>query len=296
MASKELQAIIDVFRSRPVLGEFSIEELRAQMEADSTQFPLAPDVRCQPVAAGGVPAEWVTTPESVEERVIYYLHGGGYVAGSITTHREMASRLARAAKARVLLIDYQLAPEHPFPAAVEDAVAGYRWLLSSGVKPTRVAIAGESAGGGLSVATLVALRDALEPLPAAAVAVSPWVDMQAVGESMVSRAAVDPLLQRDMLLEMARNYLGNADPRTPLASPIHADLAGLPPLLIQVGTAEVLYDDATRLTERAESAGVEVVLEPWEDMIHMWPAFAAMLPEGQQAIDRIGEFVQKHTS
>jgi monoterpene epsilon-lactone hydrolase len=296
MASKELQAIIDVFRSRPVLGEFSIEELRAQMEADSTQFPLAPDVRCQPVAAGGVPAEWVTTPESVEERVIYYLHGGGYVAGSITTHREMASRLARAAKARVLLIDYQLAPEHPFPAAVEDAVAGYRWLLSSGVKPTRVAIAGESAGGGLSVATLVALRDALEPLPAAAVAVSPWVDMQAVGESMVSRAAVDPLLQRDMLLEMARNYLGNADPRTPLASPIHADLAGLPPLLIQVGTAEVLYDDATRLTERAESADVEVVLEPWEDMIHMWPAFAAMLPEGQQAIDRIGEFVQKHTS
>jgi monoterpene epsilon-lactone hydrolase len=296
MASKELQAIIDVFRSRPVLGEFSIEELRAQMEADSTQFPLAPDVRCQPVAAGGVPAEWVTTPESVEERVIYYLHGGGYVAGSITTHREMASRLARAAKARVLLIDYQLAPEHPFPAAVEDAVAGYRWLLSSGVKPTRVAIAGESAGGGLSVATLVALRDALEPLPAAAVAVSPWVDMQAVGESMVSRAAVDPLLQRDMLLEMARNYLGNAEPRTPLASPIHADLAGLPPLLIQVGTAEVLYDDATRLTERAESAGVEVVLEPWEDMIHMWPAFAAMLPEGQQAIDRIGEFVQKHTS
>jgi monoterpene epsilon-lactone hydrolase len=296
MASKELQAVIDVFRSRPVLTEFSVEELRAQMEADATQFPLAPDVRCQPVAAGGIPAEWVTTAESVEERVIYYLHGGGYVAGSINTHRELASRLARAAKARVLLIDYRLAPEHPFPAAVEDAVTGYRWLLSSGIKPARVAIAGESAGGGLSVATLVSLRDALEPLPAAAVAVSPWVDMEALGKSMVSRAAADPLLQRDMLLEMARNYLGNADPRTPLASPIHADLAGLPPLLIQVGTAEVLYDDARRLAERAESAGVEVVLEPWEDMIHMWPAFAAMLPEGQQAIDRIGEFVQKHTS
>jgi monoterpene epsilon-lactone hydrolase len=296
MASKELQAVIDVFRSRPVLTEFSVEELRAQMEADATQFPLAPDVRCQPVAAGGIPAEWVTTAESVEERVIYYLHGGGYVAGSINTHRELASRLARAAKARVLLIDYRLAPEHPFPTAVEDAVTGYHWLMSRGVKPARVTIAGESAGGGLSVATLVALRDALEPLPAAAVTVSPWADMEALGKSMVSRAAADPLLQRDMLLEMARNYLGNADPRTPLASPIHADLAGLPPLLIQVGTAEVLYDDARRLAERAESAGVEVVLEPWEDMIHMWPAFAAMLPEGQQAIDRIGEFVQKHTS
>jgi monoterpene epsilon-lactone hydrolase len=296
MASKELQAIIDVFRSRPVLTEFSVEELRAQMEADATQFPLAPDVRCQPVAAGGIPAEWVSTAESVEERVIYYLHGGGYVAGSITTHRELASRLARAARARVLLIDYRLAPEHPFPTAVEDAVTGYHWLMSRGVKPARVTIAGESAGGGLSVATLVALRDALEPLPAAAVTVSPWADMEALGKSMVSRAAADPLLQRDMLLEMARNYLGNADPRTPLASPIHADLAGLPPLLIQVGTAEVLYDDARRLAERAESAGVEVVLEPWEDMIHMWPAFAAMLPEGQQAIDRIGEFVQKHTS
>jgi monoterpene epsilon-lactone hydrolase len=296
MISKELQELIDVFRSRPVLAKFSVEELRAQMEADSTQFPLAPDVRCQPVDAGGIPAEWVTTPESVEERVIYYLHGGGYVSGSITTHRELASRLARAAKARLLLIGYRLAPEHPFPAAVEDSVAGYRWLLSSGVKPARVAIAGESAGGGLSVATLVALRDASEPLPAAAVAVSPWVDMEAVGESMVSKAAADPLLQRDMLLEMARIYLGNTDPHTPLASPIHADLTGLPPLLIQVGTAEVLHDDAKRLAERAESAGVEVVLEPWEDMIHMWPAFAAMLPEGQQAIDRIGEFVQKHTS
>lgn len=295
MASKELQEIIDAFRSQPALGELTIEEMRAQMEADFTQLPLAPHVRCQPVDAGGVPAEWVTTPESVEERVIYYLHGGAYVGGSITTHRELASRLARAAKARVFLIGYRLAPEHPFPAAVEDSMTGYRWLLSSGVKPARVAIAGESAGGGLSVATLVALRDALEPLPAAAVAVSPWADMEALGESMVTRAAVDPLLQRDALLEMARTYLGDTDPRTPLASPIHADLAGLPPLLIQVGTAEVLYDDATRLAERAESAGVEVVFEPWEDMIHMWHAFAHMLPEGQQAIDRIGEFVQKHT-
>lgn len=169
MASKELQAIIDNFRSQPALGELSIQEQRATMEAGFTQFPLAPDVRCQPVDAGGVPAEFVTTPESDEGRVIYYLHGGGYALGSINTHREMASRLARAAKARILLVDYRLAPENPFPAAVEDAVAGYKWLLSSGVKPGRVVINGESAGGGLTAATLVALKDAGQPLPAAAI-------------------------------------------------------------------------------------------------------------------------------
>jgi monoterpene epsilon-lactone hydrolase len=295
MASKELQAVVNVFKSRPALGDLSIEEQRAVLEASSTQFPLAQDVQCQPIDAKGVPAEWVTTPESDKERCIYYLHGGGYVVGSINTHREMASRLARAAGASVLLIDYRLAPENPFPTAVEDAMTGYRWLLSSGINPARVVIAGESAGGGLMVATLVALRDAGEPLPAAAVTISPWVDLECLGESMVTKAEVDPLLQRDALLTMAKAYLGDTDPRTPLASPIYADLTGLPPLLIQVGTAELLFDDATCLAERAESAGVEVVLEPWEDMIHAWHIFAAMLPEGQQAIDRIGEFVRKHT-
>ena len=295
MASKELQAIINDFRSRPALGELPIEEQRATMEAGLSQLPLAPDVRCEPVDAGGVLAEFITTPESDRERVIYYLHGGGYVLGSISSHREMASRLARAAKAQVLLIGYRLAPEHPFPAAVEDSMTGYRWLLSRGINTDRVVIAGESAGGGLTVATLVALRDAGEPLPAAAVPVSPWVDMEALGESMVTKAELDPVIQRDRLLELARTYLKNADPRTPLAAPIYADLTGLPPLLIQVGTAEVLFDDATRLAESAKSAGVQVVFEPWEDMIHMWHFFAAMLPEGQQAIDRIGEFVQERT-
>jgi len=294
MASKELQAIINDFRSRPALGELPIEEQRATMEAGLSQLPLASDVRCEPVDAGGVSAEFVTTTESDDERVIYYLHGGGYVIGSISTHREMASRLARAAKARVLLVDYRLAPENPFPAAVEDSVAGYKWLLSRGVKPGRQVIAGESAGGGLTAATLVALRDRGELLPAAAICLSPWVDMEALGESMVTRAELDPIGQRDQILEMARLYLGGTDPRTPLASPIYADLTGLPPLLIQVGTSEVLYDDATRLAERAKAVGVEVVFEPWEEMIHMWHFFP-MLPEGQQAIDRIGEFVLEHT-
>jgi acetyl esterase/lipase len=295
MASKALQMVIEIMRSRPQPGDVSIEEQRANMNAGSGQFPLEPDVKCEPVDADGVPAEFVSTPESDEGRVIYYLHGGGYVFGSIVSHRELASRLARAARARVLLIDYRLAPENPFPAAVEDSVTGYRWLLSQGIKPGKVVIAGESAGGGLTAATLVALRDSGEPLPAAAVCISPWADMECCGESMVTRADMDPLVTRDTISGMARLYVGDNDPRTPLASPIYADLSGLPPLLVQVGTAETLYNDATRLVEKAKAAGVPVIFEPWEDMIHMWHSYAAMLPEGQQAINRIGEFVLEHT-
>jgi acetyl esterase/lipase len=223
-----------------------------------------------------------------------YLHGGGYVIGSITTHRELAGRLSRAAAARVLIIDYRLAPEHPYPAAVEDATTAYRWLLQNGAMPARTVIAGDSAGGGLTVATLLALRDAGEPLPAAGVCLSPWTDMEGIGESMRTKAGVDPIVQRAGLLHFADLYLHGADPRSPLAAPLYANLQGLPPLLIQVGTRETLLDDATRLATRAQAEGVEVTLEPWEDMIHVWQLFAPLLPEGQQAIERIGEYVRQH--
>jgi len=295
MASQQLQMIVQMLRSAPDLVGLSVEEKRTAMDALTSQFQLAEDVRCRPVDAGGVPAEWITAPEAVEERGIYYLHGGGYVMGSINTHREMISRLSRAAGARALAIDYRLAPEHPYPAAVEDSTAAYRWLLSTGVDPARLVIAGESAGGGLTVATLVALRDAGDPLPTAAVCLSPWVDLECVGESMTTKAEVDPMAQREDILELAKAYLGDAHPRTPLAAPLYADLRGLPPLLIQVGTAEVLLDDSTRLAERARAAGVDVILERWDDMFHMWHFFAAILPEGQQAIDRIGEFIRSAT-
>ena len=294
MASKELEAVLELIRSRPVLENPTIEEMRAAAE-EAPKAPLAEDVRCEAVDAGGVPGEWISTPEAIGEKVLYYLHGGGYVMCSVNTHREMISRLARAAGARALAINYRLAPENPFPAAVADATVAYRWLLSTGVNPARVVIAGDSAGGGLTVATLLALRDADEPLPAAGICISPWVDMEGLGESMNTKAGVDPTVARDGIADMGKVYLGGADPRTPLAAPIYADLKGLPPLLIQVGTAEVLLDDSTRLAERAKSVGVDVILEPWEDMIHVWHSFAAMLPEGQQAIDRIGEFVRKHT-
>ncbi len=295
MPSQQLQSIIQMIRSAPDLHGAPIEQRRAAFEAAVSIFTAADDVRCDPVDAGGVTGEWITAPGADPQRVIYYLHGGGYSMGSIKTHREMISRIARASGARALAIDYRLAPEHPFPAAIEDSTKAYRWLLSTGVDPALLVIAGDSAGGGLTVATLVALRDAGDPLPAAAVCLSPWVDMEGLGKSMTSRAEFDPMAQREDLLQSAKAYLGDAQPRTPLAAPLYADLRGLPPLLIQVGTSETLLDDATRLAERAKSAGVNVVLEPWEDMIHVWQFFAEMLPEGQQAIDRIGEFVRQHS-
>jgi monoterpene epsilon-lactone hydrolase len=295
MASKELQVIIDAFRSQPNMADLSIEEQRAQMEIDLTRFQLPTDVHCEPVDAGGVPAEWIITPGVVTDRVICYLHGGGYVLGSINTHRELASRLSRAANARVLTLDYRLAPENLFPAAVDDSTAAYRWLLSVGVNPARLVIAGESAGGGLTIATLVALRDAGELLPAAGICLSPWVDLECLGESIVTKAEIDPVVNKNHILMLAKAYLGDTDPCTPLASPLYADLRGLPPLLIQVGTAECLFDDAMRLADRARAAGVDVTLEPWDDMVHMWHMFAAILPEGQQAIDKIGEFIRQHT-
>ena len=295
MASAELEMVVAMLRAARPQTDLSITEMRDGLEAMVASVPLDPEVRHEPTAAGGVPAEWQIAPHADPGRTILYLHGGGYCLGSMNTHRDLASRLSRAAAARVLLIDYRLAPEHPHPAAVEDATAAYRWLLANGATPARTVVAGDSAGGGLTVATLLALRDARAPLPAAGVCLSPWVDLEASGESMTTKAAVDPMVQRDGLRMMADAYLAGRNPRSPLASPLYADLAGLPPLLIQVGTAETLLDDSTRLAERARQAGVTVTLEPWEDMIHVWQAFAMVLPEGQQAVERIGEFVRTHT-
>lgn len=196
----------------------------------------------------------------------------------------------------MLGLNYRLAPENPFPAAVDDAVAGYRWLLGQGYKPSKIAVAGDSAGGGLTVATLVAIREAGLPLPAAGVCQSPWVDLEGIGESMTTRAKVDPVVQREGLNGMAQGYLQGKDPRTPLAAPLYADLKGLPPLLIQVGDAETLLDDSNRLTERAKAAGVQVKIEVWPEMIHVWQLFASFLPEGQQAVDVIGKFIAERTA
>jgi len=296
MASPQLQSLIQTLRSRPSRDDITIEQARAGLEALSEIVKPAADVQCEPVDVDGVPGEWVAASNADPERIVYYLHGGGYTIGSIKSHRELVSRVSRAAAARALLVEYRLAPEHRFPAAVEDALSGYRWLISNGADPARMVIAGDSAGGGLTVATLVALRDAGDPLPAAGVCISPWLDMEAKGESMKTRAERDPWIDPEHIKLGAETYLGEGgDPRNPLANPLHADLTGLPPLLVQVGDSEVLLDDSTRLAERTKAAGVDVTLEVWDEMVHVFQAFAFMLPEGQQAIDRIGEFIREHT-
>jgi epsilon-lactone hydrolase len=296
MSQQQLQQIIQMLKAQPIAGRPTVQETRANFEQMSALFPVAADIAREPVSAGGVKAEWVTAPGADAGRAVLYLHGGGYVIGSINTHRDLAARISRAAKARVLVIDYRLAPEHPFPAAVEDSVAAYHWMLAQGLKPSRIAVGGDSAGGGLTVATLVAIRDAKLTLPAAGVCLSPWIDLEGLGDSMKTKAAVDPIVQKEPLVEMAAHYLQGKDPRSPLAAPLYADLAGLPPLLVQVGTAETLLDDSTRLAERARKAGVKVTLAPWENMIHVFQVFAPMLDEGQQAIEKIGEFVRANAA
>ena len=292
MASPELKMVLDMLAANPLLGEVPAEEMRAGLEAMAGGFAVAPDVAIERLEVAGMAAEWLTPPGVSPSHAVLYLHGGGYVVGSLNTHRDLASRVGRAAGAAALLIDYRLAPEHPHPAAVDDAVAAYRWLLARGLSPERLAIAGDSAGGGLTIATLVALRDRDLPLPAAGVCFSPWVDMEASGESMHTNLD-DPMLSRALILHFARLYLGVTAPRTPLASPLHADLRGLPPLLVQASRAEALRDDATRLVERARAAGVACELELTDEVPHVWQIFADVLPEAREALDRAGEFLRR---
>lgn len=294
MASPQLQMAIDAMKAMASKVGASVPEMRAAMEEMAS--PPQPDVKCEPLSANGVKTEWITAPGADPDRAVLYLHGGGYVMGSLTTHRDLMGRISRAAQARVLGLDYRLAPEHPFPAAVDDALAGYRFLLAQGLRPSRLAIAGDSAGGGLTLATLVAARDAGLTLPAAAVCLSPWVDLEGTGESMKTRIHVDPIASKEGTSLLAQAYLAGKSLRTPLAAPLHADLKGLPPLFIQVGDHEVLLDDSTRVAEKARGAGVQVKLEIWPEMVYVWQLFASFLPEGQEAVEGIGKFIREHTA
>ena len=287
---------IDVVRAHlaklPPSDSLTTAERRAQYERAEKAFPTPPDVKVERVNAPAAPAGWLRPPSAVPGRVVLYLHGGGYVIGSPRSHRHLAAAIAGAAGASALLLDYRLAPEHPFPAAVEDATAAYRWLLDQAIAPEHIVIAGDSAGGGLTVATLLALREARVPLPAGGVCISPWVDLTCSGASYATKAAADPIVRRAGVEEMARAYLGATPPRTPLASPLFADLRGLPPLLIHVGSDEVLLDDAVQLAERAKAGGVDATLEIYDRMIHVWHWFLPMLDEAQTAVEAIGRFVR----
>jgi phosphinothricin tripeptide acetyl hydrolase len=291
--SEQLKVVIEMLRSTPAVAGADVLAMRKNMEALAAAMPAPAGAVLTPVDANGVPAEWTVAGGARDDVAIVYLHGGGYAMGSLNTHRGHCTRLSRAARARVLSVDYRLGPEHPHPAAVEDAIAAVRFVRDCGFAPERIAVAGDSAGGGLTLATLVALRDAGDPAPAAGLCISPWTDLALTGGSVQTKAAEDPMVRAADLRLMAAAYLAGRDPRTPLASPLYADLAGLPPLLLQVGSAEILLDDAVRAAERAREAGVEVSLRIWQDMFHVWPAFADILPEGRAAVDEMAAFLEE---
>lgn len=269
---------------------------RARLDAIASVDGVAPDIVFEPAAIGACPAEWSLAPGSDEGKVLLYFHGGGYCSGSIKSHRGMVSETGRAARARTLAVGYRLAPENPFPAALDDALAAYEFVLSQGVAAERIAIGGDSAGGGVTLATLLSLRAAGRPMPACAWLVSPWVDLEMTGATLDSKADVDPLIHRDYLEELATNYCGGHSRRDPLVSPIHADLAGLPPTLVQVGSAETLLDDAVAIAGRLGAADVAAQLEIWPHMIHAWHLWAARLAAGRQAVASAGAFLAAHLS
>lgn len=290
MADPEMIRLREIIAARPRAAE--IAQMRLDADSRAKAFILPSDVEVQPVDANGVKAEWTSTPDADPSSAILYLHGGGYVICSLESHRHLVAEAGRAAGTRTLAIDYRLAPEHPFPAAVEDTVAAYRYLLDGGLKPNRIALAGDSAGGGLVVGSMLAIREAGLPLPACGWCISPWVDMEAQGHSFIDRAETDPTVQKETILMMANLYLGGANPRHPHAAPIYGDLRGLPPLLIQVGAVETLLDDSIALARKAGTADVPVDLQIWPEMIHIWHIFHPMLTAGRRAIAAGGSFVR----
>jgi monoterpene epsilon-lactone hydrolase len=291
LASPELAALVTALRSGAMDFTAAPVKVRADFSAMTRSAPLPADVHVETIQLAGLHALATTTPGADPGRTLLYLHGGAYVIGSARDYLTLSAALGRAAAVRAVAIDYRLAPEHPYPAAVDDALAAYQALLVGGVAAESIVIAGDSAGGGLAVALLLAARAARLPMPAGALLLSPWVDMACDSDTMRTRAAQDPALDQAGLMAMAAHYLNGRAADSPLASPIHADLVGLPPLMIQVGSSEVLLDDALRLAKRAAAADVRVTLAVWPEMVHVWHFFAFMLPEGKAALAEAGGFL-----
>ena len=289
----EVQVIRDLLASRPRPAELA--ERRRRLDALGGSYPLPADIRVEPTRANGVPAEWTEAPGADASRALLYLHGGGYVAGSLDSHRPMVAEAGRQAGVRTLALDYRLAPEHRFPAALDDAVLAYRWLLDDqGVSPRALALAGDSAGGGLVIATLLRLRDLGVPLPAAGVCFCPWTDLAATGESLRTNNGRCPSFHPATIAKYARIYLGDASDRDPYASPVFGNLAGLPPLLLQAASNELLVDDARRIHDSVQKAGGTSRLEIFDDLFHDWPILDGFLPEARQALRQAAAFLDEH--
>lgn len=288
----DIRALL-VSKPRPV----GWAERRARIAEVGAVWPAAPDIALEPAQFDGLHAEWSLAPGADPSRVLLFFHGGGYCSGSIVSHRRMVTEAGRAAQAKTLALEYRLAPEHPFPAAYDDAFAAWRFLRAQGIAPDRIALGGDSAGGGLALALMLRLREAGEALPGCAWLCSPWTDLTMSGETLATKDAVDPLIHKPYLEELAGAYVpAGVDCADSRVSPLFSDLRGLPPLLIQVGSDETLLSDSTRLAASAGAADVSVNLEIWPTMIHAWQLWNARLAEGRHALEHAGAFIGARTS
>ena len=293
MAQTEIEAIRTLLSSKP--RPVGWPERRKRLDDVGSVWPVADDVKITRVDVNGVPGEWSIVPGSDSSRVLMFFHGGGYCSGSIVSHRRLVTEAGRAAGVRTLAIAYRLAPEHPFPAAYEDVLTAWRFLRNQNIAAAHIAVGGDSAGAGLTLALIGRLRDAQEELPGCAWLISPWTDLTMSGSTLSSKAAVDPLIHKQYLIELADAYLpAGMDRKDPRVSPLYADLNGFPPVLIQVGSAETLLDDATRFAAVAGAADVRVTLEIWPQMIHAWPLWNARLEPGRRALASAGAFIRQH--
>ncbi len=292
MIQQEIDTIIKKLRNFH-WGE-TVSEMRANFEAGFT-MPDRPDIIIESVDANGVPADLISTPKASSERIILYLHGGGYLFGSRKSYRRIASDLSTTSKAQVLLIDYRLAPEHPFPAALEDGLTSYKWLIEErNFDATQIALAGDSAGGNLALGMMLSLKQDYKPLPACALLMSPFTDFARKGCSLQTLAEADPFVSAKLLEIVVNSYLPEGNDFNPIISPIYADLSTLPPLLIHVGSQEILLDDSLRLMSKAAGDNVAVELKVWQDMIHCFQLFAPNLADGRKAIAEAGAFIANH--
>lgn len=293
MAQSEIDAVRALLSSKP--RPVGWPDRRMRIDEIGSAWPVADDIELTAADVDGMPGEYSVAPGSDASRVLLYFHGGGYCSGSIRSHRRLVTEAGRAARMRTLAVSYRLAPEHPFPAAYDDALTAWRFLQSQGFAASHIVIGGDSAGAGLCIALMSRLRDAPEDLPGCAWLVSPWTDLTMSGRTLASKAAVDPLIHKEYLTELADAYLPvGMDRKDPRVSPLYADLKGFPPLLIQVGSDETLLDDASRLAVRAGSADVAVILQIWPQMIHAWPLWNAHLKAGRSALVSAGDFIREH--
>ena len=293
MAQSEIDSVRALLTSKP--RPVGWPERRKRLDEIGSVWPVADDVKLAAVDVSGLPGEWSIAPGSDASRVLMFFHGGGYCSGSIVSHRRMVTEAGRAARTRTLAIAYRLAPEHPFPAAYDDALTAWRFLQNQGIAASHIAIGGDSAGAGLAVALITQLRDAQEELPACAWLVSPWTDLTLSGSTLATKDAVDPIIHKTYLNELVDAYLpAGVERNDPRVSPLFADLKEFPPMLIQVGSAETLLDDATRFARIAGAADVAVTLEIWPHMIHAWPLWNAQLEPGRRALVSAGAFIRAH--